>query len=100
MTETPQAQQLAISDLQYVAEPDQRQDCLLCGDAIEHGQIRARIEYYGEIGWAHDHCAEDADQPALDGSLSPVMPTRRPLVAIRPEHLTTPRNRSAKDDQS
>lgn len=100
MTETTQAQQLAISDLQYVAEPDQRQDCLLCGDPIEHGQIRARIEYYGEIGWAHDHCAEDADQPALVASLSPAMPTRQRLVVIGPDHLTTPRTRSAKDDQS
>lgn len=58
-----------IQDLEYTTEIGRFGTCILCDEDIEGGQIRARVEDQGELGWAHASCAEHADQQVLDDEM-------------------------------
>lgn len=50
-----------ITDLETISEYGISGTCLLCDEPLEHGQIRARLEYPNQIGWAHEDCAAQAE---------------------------------------
>lgn len=51
----------AITDLETVTEYGRSGACMLCDEDLEHGQVRARLEYPDRAGWAHEDCATLAE---------------------------------------
>lgn len=50
----------AIVDVEYVADWGAVGDCHLCGDPIEHGDIRVKIVVDDDnTAWTHQACSEE-----------------------------------------
>lgn len=56
--------------MMIITAADQPAGCLLCSEPFTDEAQALRIEHQGAVGWAHQDCGPDADQPVLEAHLA------------------------------